>query len=152
MADHRRTKRLERLGADFNRTGYVQFNVRHKSFVNGLFSQFVKFFTSGRLLAREVFSKKVAGEKRQGTGDGTIHELPSLRAAVQNALRFPCIVKTRDSVLDCGSPLPLSLRANPYHIPMRGFKNRSRYIIVGIALSLENILADGGKSRETLRP
>jgi hypothetical protein len=48
--------------------------------------------------------------------------------------------------------LPLSLRAKPHHIPMRGFKSHLRYIIVGIALSLENILADGGKSRETLRP
>ena len=28
-------------------------------------------------------------------------------------------------VLDCGSPPPLSLRAQPYHVLMRGFKNRS---------------------------
>jgi hypothetical protein len=73
MADHRRTKRLERLGADFNRTGYMQFYVRHISVLNRLFSQFVKFFTSDRLLAREVFPEKQPAYAAKGL-DSVQHE------------------------------------------------------------------------------
>jgi hypothetical protein len=51
MADHGRTKRLKRLGADFDRSRNVQFDVRHNvdEKVAQPSSILVKLFTSGPL-------------------------------------------------------------------------------------------------------